>query len=220
MSVTDVSQDQEHREWLRERYSDVWFLILSSMKHPNVLESTQALVTGMRLISIEGKKARATAAKGAILFPLNHFTSIIQKLLSSERANKHLINRFKEYGAYLDVVFYTWKMLPGLTLKGTNANDTYIQNYLDLINVVPISAQVQDDKQVLACPDGTYEFDYPATRKSLNKVWSCAVLWTLSDTTHKQFLIVLLERILSHLDKPVLLTDFLMDSLDVGECIC
>lgn len=209
--------DSEHREWLRDRFSDVWFLIVSSMKHPNVMESTQALVTGMRLISIEGRQARKTATKGAILFPLNHFTSIIQKLLSSERLNTHLTNRFKEYGAYLDVVFYTWKMLPGLTLKGTNANDTYIQNYLDLINAVPISAQVQEEKQVLGCPEGTFEFDYPATRKSLNKVWSCAVLWTLSQTAHKTFLAVLLERVLSHLDKPVLLTDFLMDSLDVGE---
>lgn len=202
----------ERRDWLRKRYGEAWKLIVSAIQHENQLESTQALVTAMRLISIEGK-----CGKDAESFPFNRLSNVLQGLLSSDRVNAHLINRFKEYGAYLDVVFYTWKVLPGLTLKSIAANDTYIQNFLELINTIPMSAQVQENKQVLCSPDGQFEFDYPTARKSLNKVWACAVLWTLSDTTHKQLLVVLLERILSHLDKPVLLTDFLMDSLDVGK---
>jgi len=35
--------------------------------------------------------------------------------------------------------------------------------------------------------------------------------------THQQLLVVLLERVLPHLDKPLLLTDYLMDSLDMGK---
>lgn len=42
------------------------------------------------------------------------------------------------------------------------------------------------------------------------------MLWEHSPTTQKQLLVVLLERVLPHLEKPLLLTDFLMDSLDVG----
>jgi U3 small nucleolar RNA-associated protein 19 len=42
------------------------------------------------------------------------------------------------------------------------------------------------------------------------------MLWEHTPRTHKQLLIVLLERVLPHLEKPLLLTDFLMDSLDVG----
>lgn len=38
--------------------------------------------------------------------------------------------------------------------------------------------------------------------------------WELTPHLHKQLLIVLLERIITHLDKPVFMTDFLMDSLD------
>lgn len=214
------SNNSEHREWLRERYGDVWKLITQTIQHDGELESTQALVTAMRLLSVEGKhpKISAGTSKDAQAFPITRLSNIVQRLLSNDHLNTHLINRFKEYGAYLDVVFYTWKVLPNLTLKGTAATDIYIQNFLDLVNTVPISAQVQENKQVLCCPDGQYEFDYPTARKCLNKVWACAVMWTLNDTTHKQFLVVLLERILSHLDKPVLLTDFLMDSLDVGKC--
>lgn len=47
-------------------------------------------------------------------------------------------------------------------------------------------------------------------------MWNCIILWEHTPATHKQLLIVLLESVLSYLDKPVLMTDFLMDSLDVG----
>lgn len=173
------------------------------------------MVTAMRLLAAECKYPRDPSNK-SIIFPTNKLNNVVQQLLSSSRVNTHLFNRFKEYGAYLDVVFYTWKILPGITVKGVAPSDIYIQNYLDLINTIPISAEVQENKQLFCTSDETYEFDYPVARKSLNKVWSCVLLWELSETTHKQMLIVLLEKILNHLDKPVLLTDFLMDSLDVG----
>lgn len=48
----------------------------------------------------------------------------------------------------------------------------------------------------------------------MNKVWACVMHWELTPQLHKQLLIVLLERVISHLEKPVLMTDFLMDSLD------
>lgn len=54
-------------------------------------------------------------------------------------------------------------------------------------------------------------------RKWLNRVWSVVIRWEHSPATHQQLLVVLLERILPHLDKPLLLTDYLMDSLDMGK---
>lgn len=192
-------------------------MILIAFGHPKPLESTQALVTAMRLLSVEANYPKDSFNKSATM-PVNKLNNIVHRLLSSNQVNNHLFNRFKEYGAYLDVVFYTWKILPGITVKGTALSDIYIQNYLDLINTIPISAEVQENKQLLCCSDDTFEFDYPVARKSLNKIWACVLLWELSETTHRQMLIVLLEKILCHLDKPVLLTDFLMDSLDVGTC--
>jgi U3 small nucleolar RNA-associated protein 19 len=48
-------------------------------------------------------------------------------------------------------------------------------------------------------------------------VWSVVIRWEHSSAIHQQLLVVLLERILPHLDKPLLLTDYLMDSLDMGK---
>lgn len=54
-------------------------------------------------------------------------------------------------------------------------------------------------------------------RRWLNRVWSVVIRWEHSFATHQQLLVVLLEWVLPHLDKPLLLTDYLMDSLDMGK---
>lgn len=229
----DTSPETKYREWLQERYRDTWRLVIVCFNVEKQTDSTQALVTAMRLIGHEGRyPLDQQPTTENYYFPLNRFRNILIRLLSSERLNTHLMQRFKEYGAYLDVLFYAWKFLPGLTTKGTSSSDIYIQNYLDLIAAIPITTEVQETKQYLCYvppADGAvlidsmpqnqspFSFDYPSVRKYLNKAWQCTIMWEFTDRTHKQMLIVLLEIVMMHLDKPVLLTDFLMDSLDVGE---
>lgn len=229
----DTSPDTQYREWLQERLRDTIRLTLASFDATRPADASQALVTAMRLLAFEGKYPLEPVTD-AYYFPLNRFRNILARLLSTERSYTHIIARFKEFGACLDVLFFAWKLLPGLTHKGstveTSANDVYIGNYLDLVAALPITGAVQEAKQFLCavspasgmdtpddiCNKTAPAFDYPTARKSLNKSWMCAVMWQLSEQTHRQMLIVLLETVLVHLDKPVLLTDFLMDSLDVG----
>ncbi|XP_037041130.1 nucleolar complex protein 4 homolog A [Bradysia coprophila] len=214
-SAMDSNQDLQYKEWLQERYRDVMKSILQCFNSDKPSESSQALVTAMHLLSHEGKHP-IEHTTDANFFPINRFRNILLRLLSSEKLNHQLIMRFKEYSAYADVLFYAWKLLPGLTPKGKPASDVYVQNYLDLLGSIPLAADVNEPPQYL-CGTGDHPgYDYAVMRRNLNKVWNCAVLWDLTETTHKQLLIVLLEKILPHLDKPVLLTDFLMDSLDVG----
>lgn len=208
----------QQSEWLREQYNRAWKSTLTGFSHPKETESCQALVTAMHLLSAEYKYNRDLNDDKPSKFPYHNYSNVLQKLLSAESINNHLLNRFKEFGDYIDVVYYTWKLLAGITFKGNSPSDIYIQNFLDLLNAIPISADVQAKKQLFfSTNDQLFDFDYPYARKNLNKIWSCIMLWELSETTHKQILIILLEKILNHLDKPVLLTDFLMDSLDVGK---
>ncbi len=215
---TDSNQDLQYKEWLQERYREVMKSILQCFALDKSSESCQALVTAMHLLGQEGKHP-IEHTTDANYFPVNRFRNILLRLLSSERLNHQLIMRFKEYSAYADVLFYAWKLLPGITPKGKPSSDIYVQNYLDLLASIPIqNVDGQETPQYLCgSADGHVVYDYAVMRKNLNKAWNCAVLWDLTEQTHKQLLIVLLEKILPHLDKPVLLTDFLMDSLDVGE---
>lgn len=256
--AADPSPDTQYREWLQERLRDTHRLTIASFAANRPADATQALTTAMRLLAFEGKYP-IEHTTDAYYFPLNRFRNILMRLLSADRSYAHVIGRFKEFGACLDVLFYAWKLLPGLTLKsgssgvcnavenvsngGATATTTttttpapatnttfYVANYLDLVTALPISGAVQESKQFLCAaspasgmdaPADIYNkealvFDYPTARKNLNKSWMCAIMWQLSDATHRQMLIVLLETVLVHLDKPVVLTDFLMDSLDVG----
>lgn len=187
------------------------------MQNSNEAESVQSLVTAMHLICTEAKYPKNPDSKSTV--STTKLKNVTQQMLSTKQLNSHLFARFKEYGSYLDIVFNLWKILPDITLKEKSPSDIYVQNYLDLINVIPISAEVQENKQLLCCGEDAFDFDYPVARKNMNKVWACILQWTndLSEHTHKQLLVVLIEKILCHLDKPILLTDFLMDSLDIGE---
>lgn len=214
---TDSNQDLQYKEWLQERYRDVMKSILQCFALDKTSESCQALVTAMHLLSEEGKHP-IEHTTDTNYFPVNRFRNILLRLLSSEKLNHQLILRFKEYSAYLDVLFYAWKLLPGITPKGKPTSDIYVQNYLDLLASISITADVHESPQYMCTSSGDHQlYDYATMRKNLNKSWNCAVLWDLTENTHKQILIVLLEKIMPHLDKPVLLTDFLMDSLDVGK---
>lgn len=68
--------------------------------------------------------------------------------------------------------------------------------------------------QELCVGTKSFVWDQAGARRALNKVWACVMHWELTPQLHKQLLVVLLERVMPHLEKPVLLTDFLMDSLD------
>lgn len=72
---------------------------------------------------------------------------------------------------------------------------------------------------IIALSGDCFTFEEAQTTRALNKIWNCIMLWEHTPQTHKQLLIVLLEKVLPHLEKPLLLTDFLMDSLDMGGAV-
>ncbi|XP_037907931.1 nucleolar complex protein 4 homolog A-like [Hermetia illucens] len=215
----DDNPETKYREWLHERYLETLRLILSCFKLERHTESNQALVTSVKLLSCEAKHPLEHTPSGQYYFPINRYRNILTKLLCAEHSNSHLIDRFKEYAQYLDIVYHAWKLMPGLTPKcATVPNDEFAQNYLELINAIPVTKELQEGKRLLCSDECVTDetFDYNATRKCINKAWNCVMLWQMKEQIHKHVLIILLERILPHLEKPVLLTDFLMDSLDLG----
>lgn len=188
----------------------------------------------MNLVAHEGKHPLEPKGSLESYVPLNRLKLILMKLLFNKASSANLINRYQDFLSYDDILFYTWKILPHLTAK-RNPNDTYIMNYLLLLEKM----QVQQHKEtqllcynegeklvVFCCIDeiiikrnvlgSLFNYDETAVKRSLNKIWHCVMVWDHTPATQKQLLIVLLERVLPHFDKPLMLTDFLMDSLDVG----
>ncbi|XP_055913925.1 nucleolar complex protein 4 homolog A [Eupeodes corollae] len=212
----DQSPETKYKEWLQERFEETLKLILACINIEKPNESLQALVTSMKLMSWEGKYPLEQT--DSYCFPKFRLRYILLAMLSTERSNRQLINRFKEYADYVDIVYYSWKMIPTLATKAAVENEMFANNYLDLIDALAVKKEMPDDAKLLCSLESPRpeNYEYHSMRRAINKVWNCIMQWDMKETIHKQVLIVLLERILPHLEKPILLTDFLMDSLDFG----
>lgn len=151
-------------------------------------------------------------------FPTQQLSKIIAKILSSEKSMKKIIVRLSDYAIYDDFCFWLWKNLKNfIPADKSKISSTFIQNFLELLNVlIPVpnpKAQEEEEKRFMI---ESVAFDQPMLRKNVNKVWNVVVQWNHDDTTHRQLLVLLLEKVLVYLDKPTHLTDYLMDSLDMG----
>ncbi|XP_031778710.1 nucleolar complex protein 4 homolog B [Nasonia vitripennis] len=222
LTISEPTAEMRYTNWLRNCYEEIWVKILNSMEDPRPAIQTQALTTAIKLMAAEGRTPLEPVENVEYYFPLHRLKLIIMKLLSPEKENFSLIARFQEISSYLDALFFTWKCLPALTPK-RQPQHVYIRNLLEFVHKLPLPEENNsqngnsNNPELLCGPQqaaGGFKCDYASAKKALNKVWSCIMHWELTPQIHKQLLIVLLERVMPHLEKPVLMTDFLMDSLD------
>lgn len=190
------------------QFEEVFTCCCRGMEVTKVSEAVQALVTAMKLLACETKKVKT--------FPVDKLKAILEKILSTSVSTASLAGRFSDYSRFPDILHQTWRILPQLTPKGKSPSTTFTLNFLHLVAVLPITKEIENGEN-LCMPKKA--FNYQEMRKALNKTWSCMTLWKHTEESHKQLLIILLEKILVHLDKPIMLTDFLMESLDIGGAI-
>ncbi|KAL6449403.1 hypothetical protein ACFW04_000765 [Cataglyphis niger] len=220
LTTSELSPESRYVTWLRNCYEEVWKKILASMEKSRSNIQLQALTTAIKLLAEEGKASLEPHDQAGYHFPLHRLKPILMTLLSPQKDNTNLISRFQEITEYPDALYYTWKCLPSLTPK-RQPQEIYFKNLLELIDKIPLpkeeeeESKVSDNKELLCgSQDTTFTWNQSAVKRALNKVWGCVMHWELTPQLHKRLLLVLLERVMPHLEKPILLTDFLMDSLN------
>lgn len=213
LKPVEESSEVVHKQWLQSQYKEVFSAIVEGCGHERPAESALALATAMKLVALESQNP-LDATSG---FPLAKLKHILQAMLPSDRPNTHLVNRFQEYTVHQDVVSFCWKVMPSLAPKEFAPNSQFVQNFLTLFGAVCFTKEFLEETPCFLCVE--LQLDYGYIRKHINKTWSCVMNWKHDEVSHRQLLVLLLEKVLIHLDKPVLLTDFLMDSLDVGGAI-
>ncbi|XP_022916760.1 nucleolar complex protein 4 homolog B [Onthophagus taurus] len=217
LKTVESNDENNYKQWLRANYENTWIKLLGCLENPSDKLQLQALSSCFNLLAAEGKHPLEIKTNLESYLPINRLKLMLMKVLSSKQHGGTIISKFEEYFVYDDVLFSIWKALPSLTAK-SNPNDVYILNYLMLLEKLPFKPIPTPEGIKLLCFSEKIPFNYDEqiVKRCLNKIWNCMVLWEHNQSTHKQLLIVLLEKLLPHLDKPLLLTDFLMDSLDVG----
>lgn len=179
----------------------------------------------MKLIANEGLYPLEEHQNNMHHFPIVSLNKVIAKLLLSQRLMKNVIVKLSEYTVYDDFCYYVWKLILKNSIPASDGFiNVFIQNYLELLNVlIPSSpsnnnssktANIDEDDKKFLCK--SIKFDQQSLRRNVNKVWNFLIQWPHNDTTQRQLLVLLLEKVMMHLEKPALLTDYLMDSLDIG----
>ncbi|CAH0563564.1 unnamed protein product [Brassicogethes aeneus] len=204
-----------YKEWLRNVYENCFTKIVECIGQESQKIQLQGLSSAMNILSYEGKYPLDNKSNLESYVPLHKLRAVLMEIISSRQNKTNMINKYTEYLMYDDILFFTWKVLPFLTAK-CNPKEVYMVNYLLLLEKMQTSRNIE--AQILCGTDAGafFNFDEAVIKKSLNKIWHCVMLWEHTPQTHKQLLIILLEKALPHLEKPLLLTDFFMDSLDVG----
>lgn len=176
---------------------------------PDSENSAQTLDSAMTVLRIE-----ATATKE---FPKEKLFQVVTALLSDSRSQTVLIESFAEYISHPDIFSQVWKALLPISGKARALSETFALNFLELLSLLRFSKEME--QEVNFCGLDNKLFNYQHLRKLVNKVWDNVMLVKYTEKTLKSILIVLLENILPHLNKPLMLTDFLMESLEMGGTI-
>lgn len=176
--------------------SDPWETVVPMLKDP--VRAPQALPVAMRLL------------KDNLGLIVERLKFIIDTLLNTDKGLQKIVTLYKTFTKHPDVLQHSWIILSELPEKVTA---DHLERILMLMNALPITTW--DDCPLLVASD-SFEFDYAKVRKALNICWNRVMQQPLNPTTRKQMLSLLLENFLMHIEKPILLTDFLMDSLDIG----
>lgn len=177
-------------------------------------------------MSEEGKLPIESTEKVNYYFPIHRLKSILQKLLSPDHDNTELISKFQEISCYKDALYFTWLNFLQLTPKD-GKNDILSNNLLEIIDKIPLPSakgknKFTEENKGLLCGSkidcNIFDWDeikLEKIKEIVKKVWNRIMKWEKSSQINKKSLIILLDRVMPNLDKPLYLTDYLWNLIDI-----
>ncbi|KAH8368306.1 hypothetical protein KR084_009873 [Drosophila pseudotakahashii] len=195
---------------IRELYEETWLLLLENLLVDS--ESPAALKVCMQLIKVEAKHP-VEPKKG---WPTHRIRDILRTLLNAEETPTNALTNYGKYCKNLDVLEITLKQLLGQVPEEDFKNiPIKAMNFLAIANLLDFGKTVLNTADYHVESAKSKKFNLEANSKRLNDLWLAimAKCSGVDERLHRQILVVLLERVINHLDDPIQLTDFLMDSL-------
>ncbi|XP_077299201.1 nucleolar complex protein 4 homolog isoform X2 [Arctopsyche grandis] len=203
-----------------------WQVVIGNILRGGIDSRLQALTTACNLLKIQAELL-STKKFDKFYFPSHMLQGIILQLLSDKSDNSQIIQHFQKYTDHNDILFYSWKILTTIP-HPTPVNNVYINNYLDLVNILPLQndrkrkLDEEDNKPKIFCEtlgSRRFRFDIKCVHQWMEESWNFISSQKLHGAVLQKALLVLHDTLLPHLPRPVLLTDFLMTSMDAGGAV-
>ncbi|XP_017055094.1 nucleolar complex protein 4 homolog isoform X2 [Drosophila ficusphila] len=195
---------------IQELYEETWALLKENILVES--EGSVALKVCMQLIKVEAKHPIAPK-KG---WPAYRIRQILETILESEETPVNALANYGKFCKNLDVLEITLKHLLDLVPK-EDFKDIPVKamNFLSIVNLLDLGKSVLNAADYHVESARNQKFNLEQNQRRLNELWLVIMAkgGEVDEKLHRQILVVLLERVINHLEDPIQLTDFLMDSL-------
>ncbi|XP_016971826.1 nucleolar complex protein 4 homolog B [Drosophila rhopaloa] len=202
--------DEKQALKIHKLYEETWLLLRENLLVDS--EGAVALKVCMQLIKVEAKHPIAPR-KG---WPTHRIREILDTLLNSEETPTNALANYGKYCKNLDVLEITLKQILELVPKD-DFKDIPVKamNFLSIVNLLDFGKTVLSTADYHVESAKSHAFNLEQNQKRLNNLWLAIMTKgsEVEEKLHRQILVVLLERVINHLNDPIQLTDFLMDSL-------
>jgi len=214
--------------WLGERFDEGISKLVELIHHRKSSVAQMAVTTIMNLIQAQNWAKEKTNDKEWQPEDVKLLQTLILGFCSNRIPSKTGLNRFQEFLEYSDVSFHFISILARIVAKAAKkekANFVFVDNVISCLE----SFEIPDLDKFSMCPlllsakdvdtSTGNRLDYNQLRKNFGTVWISILMCKFNLDQYKRSLIMLNEKVIPLLPKPLLLTDFLLSCYSVGGAI-
>jgi len=223
--------EEQYAAWLHERFIEGTQRMCELLHHAKAKVVQQSVATLMSLLQCQNwsnkthTKSATNKDNGKVWTDADQklMQGIVLALCSRRVSSSHGLNRFQEFLEYADVsqqfMLVLGRVVVQANRKGT-VNFVFVDNVISCLE----KFDLPDKTKLLNCPNflGTKkqstspDEDYDRLIKSFGTVWMNLLKCKFNMDQYKRTLIMLNEKVIPLLPRPLLLTDFLLSSFNVG----
>nr|SVE75088.1 EOG090X04ZD [Daphnia dolichocephala] len=219
----ETDTDKTVREWSRERYGEFQERVFKLIAAKQVSLQEQALITLMHLLQAEGQHPIQKLPEGKEhMFPLDLLEKLMVHMLGLEREAEPVLTRFQEFMEYEDVLSHLLRVLGKILKAKSNVDERFLKNLIHILENITLhnSPPKEEEKTKHFCSNKkNFKWNYGQAKKYFSIIWQQLLRHPLTPSLYKRVLVVLPDKVLPHLEKPLLLTDFLMESYRIGGAV-
>ncbi|GAB6030180.1 hypothetical protein CHUAL_005856 [Chamberlinius hualienensis] len=215
----EVCAEKRLKCWLGDNYRDTKTRLTHFFQTASEDIKIQCLSTLFNFLKAEGDHPLVKPPTKHY-FPESTLDEIIMCFLSDEHEMKSHVIKLQAYFKYNDVKYHSLKSIKKILKEAVTKelNEMYLENCFSLMKMIKLE-DGDDDYNNNLCnwADGqTFKFDQLEGKKIFRAMWMTFLKTKLSNNLYKRVLYALDEKVIPFLDKPLLLTDFLIDSYNKG----
>jgi len=226
----DLSAEDKYKIWMFSRFQEVIKKLCTLLHHKKASVSSLALASIMSFMNTSWVSEEKTDSADWGQKEKDIINNIILSVCSNKHQAKNVIARFQEFLLYVDVKYYFLKQLSkiiSVAVKGDKVNLVFMENVLSSLEVVGMENLDSTDSSklnTLLCKDlatgeSNFKLDNKEMKKHFGNCWLQILKCQINLDQYKRVLTIIHDKVLPFLPRPLLLTDFLLSSYNVGGSI-